>query len=140
MLAYQVEVSGEHARRECASVVNSRLEGVVRAEQAKGRRGSEDLGVGSRGLAGGGIALVINDRAVSVFDQNSPGISGDGGPGENGVNLVRNGLRVAGQEGNKQDGQPKSPSDISHARSGLARGCYHISKLRLRQLRRASHP
>src|SRR3954447_12066247 len=113
MLANEIEVSREHTASEAAVDINASWKSVISAEQADGRRRSKNLGVGGGSEASGWIALVINDRAVFILDENRPAIGSHGGTCENGVNLIGNRLGTSALKENNRS--PKNCTDVFHS-------------------------
>ncbi|OQB93058.1 MAG: hypothetical protein BWX84_00693 [Verrucomicrobia bacterium ADurb.Bin118] len=95
VFGHEIEVAGQDAAAEGAFRVEAGLKHVIRPEQSKRGRRGEHFSVRRRGQTSDGIALVVDDGAVGVLDQDCPGIFGHRRAGQDGVNLCGNGL---GQE------------------------------------------
>src|SRR6185369_13808523 len=114
MFADQVEVAGQRSVGDCAVSKNARLECVIGAQQAEGGRGGEQFRIRRRSLPGSGVALIINDRAVLVLDQDGPGVGRHGSPGENSVHLVWDRRRRSDRRERKRDEEKRKRGGTSH--------------------------
>src|SRR6266850_1225098 len=92
MLANQIQIASEDSAGKAAIKIDAGLEGIVSAEPSESSGRCKNFRIRRRGETSRRVPLIINDRAIPVFDQNSPAIGSDGGTCENGVNLIGDGL------------------------------------------------